>query len=82
MSQLAVIFDMDGQSHDSLDAFIDMHDTAHDDGHELTALVLLGPKQGSMREKLPTDDRLIVLSKPIKMKQVQDVIRRLIPVAE
>ena len=45
----------------------------------MVALVLLGPKQAALREKLPTDDRLIVLSKPIKMKQVQDAIAQLLP---
>ncbi len=40
--------------------------------NELLALVLLGHKQGALRENCPTDDKLIVLTKPIKMKQVQD----------
>jgi tRNA A-37 threonylcarbamoyl transferase component Bud32 len=76
----AVLFDMDGLDHDALDAFIEMHDTAHDDGHDLAAIVLLGPKQRTLHEKLPTDDRLIVLAKPIKMKQVQDAISQLVPI--
>jgi tRNA A-37 threonylcarbamoyl transferase component Bud32/CheY-like chemotaxis protein len=75
----AVLFDMDGLDHDALDAFIEMHDTAHDDGHDLAAIVLLGPKQRTLQEKLPTDDRLVVLAKPIKMKQVQDAISQLVP---
>ena len=70
----AVIFDADGQGAESIDAFIDMHEKAHEDEHQLVALVLLGPRQGELREKLPTDDRLIVLSKPIKMKEVQDAL--------
>jgi hypothetical protein len=76
----AVVFDADGLGEEGLDAFIEMHDTAHDDGQELSALVLLGPKQGGLREKLPADDRLIVLVKPIKMKQVQDALNQLAPV--
>ncbi|MDR3637626.1 MAG: protein kinase [Isosphaeraceae bacterium] len=76
----AVIFDTDGLGPDALDAFIDMHDKAHEDGHSLAALVILGPKQRALREKLPTDDRLVVLDKPIKMKQVQDAIVELVPV--
>ena len=63
----------------TLDAFLDMHEKAHEDEHQLVALVLLGPRQGALREKLPTDDRLIVLSKPLKMKDVQDSIHRLLP---
>ncbi len=75
----AVIFDTDGQGAESIDAFLDMHEEAHAEGHQLRAVVLLGPRQGALREKLPTDDKLIVLSKPIKMKQVQDALIRLLP---
>jgi serine/threonine protein kinase len=76
----AVIFDTDGQGADALDSFLDMHDKAHEDEHKLVALVLLGPRQAALKDRLPTDDRLIVLSKPLKMKEVQDSIRRLLPV--
>ena len=75
----AVIFDADGLGPGSIHSFIDMHDKAHKDGHALTALVLLGPRQQGEQQKLPTDDRLIVLSKPVKMKQIQDAIRTLLP---
>src|SRR5262249_35708587 len=73
----AVLFDTDGQGPESIEAFIDMHETAHEEGKQLVALVLLGPRQSKLKEKLPDDDRLIVLSKPIKMKQVQDALHQL-----
>ena len=57
-----------------------MHEKAEEDGHPLVALVLLGPRQAALKEKLPAGDRLIVLSKPIKLKQVQDAITELLPV--
>lgn len=76
----AVIFDADGLGETAVDAFLDMHEKAHEDGHELAALVLLGPRQLPLREKLPTEDRLLVLSKPLKMKQVQDAITQLLPI--
>jgi eukaryotic-like serine/threonine-protein kinase len=76
----AVIFDSDGQDADSFDAFLDMHERAHEDGHQLVALVLLGIKQGDLRERLPSDDKLIVLDKPIRMKQVQDALQNLVPI--
>ena len=76
----AVIFDTDGQDDESIDAFLDMHETAHEEGHQLVALVLLGVKQEALKEKLPSDDKLIVLSKPIKMKQVQDAMEKLVPI--
>ncbi len=75
----AVIFDADGLGDEALDAFLDMHEKAHDDGHDLAALVLLGPRQHYLAGKLPTDDRLVVLTKPVKMKQVQDAISELVP---
>jgi hypothetical protein len=57
-----------------------MHEKAHEDGGHLSALILLGPRQLPLREKLPADDRLVVLAKPIKMKQVQDAITQLVPI--
>ncbi|MEW4569136.1 protein kinase [Tautonia sp. JC769] len=75
-----VIYDIDGLGSRALDAFLDMHEKAHEDGHELHALVLLGPRQGHLAPRLPEDDRLIVLVKPIKMKQVQDALSQLAPV--
>ena len=48
-------------------------------GSSFVAVVLLGPRQGALEEKLPADDKLIVLSKPIKMKQVQDALAQLLP---
>ncbi len=74
----AVIFDVDGLGADAIDSFIDMHDKAHEDGHELAALVLLGPRQVDLQERLPADDRLIVLAKPVKMKQIQDALSLLV----
>jgi hypothetical protein len=76
----AVIFDTDGQDEESIEAFVDMHEKAHEEGHQLVALVLLGVKQQGLKEKLPEGDNLIVLSKPIKMKQVQDALEKLVPI--
>ena len=59
-----------------------MHDKAHEDGRDLAALVLLGPRQGHLRENLPSDDRLIVLGKPIKMKQVQSAVQLILPIGK
>ena len=47
----AVIFDTDGQGAESIDAFVDMHEKAQEDGHQLVALVVLGPKQEALREE-------------------------------
>lgn len=76
----AVVFDLDGLGPDALNSFLDMHEAAHADGHDLAAVVLLGPRQHYLAKNLPADDRLVVLPKPIKMKQVQDAIGALVPV--
>ena len=75
----AVIFDTDGLGSDSVDSLIDMHEKAHEDEQQLVALVLLGARQGDLKEKLPVNDKLIVLTKPIKMKDVQESIHKLLP---
>lgn len=76
----AVIFDADGLGPNALQAYLDMHDKAHEAGHELKALVLLGPRQSDLAKKLPQNDRFRVLQKPIKMKDVQDAITEILPV--
>ncbi len=76
----AVLFDADGLGPNGLDWFLDMHNKAHEDGHELVALVLLGPRQGHLSTKLPKDDRLLVLPKPVKMKDIQNALNKLLPV--
>ncbi len=75
-----VIFDTDGLGSEAVGAFLDMHDKARKDGHPLASLVLLGPRQLAIREQLPADDRVIVLAKPVKMKQIQEAIAQLVPV--
>jgi tRNA A-37 threonylcarbamoyl transferase component Bud32/CheY-like chemotaxis protein len=76
----AVIFDADGCGPEAITALRDMHAKAGEDGVDFSALVLLSPRQASLREKLPSEGRLVVLSKPIKMKQVQDAITQLLPI--
>jgi CheY-like chemotaxis protein len=76
----AVIVDVDGLGTEAIDALVEMHDKAEEDGHILVALVLLGPRQGALMEKLPPIERLMVLSKPVKMKDVQDAITELLPI--
>jgi tRNA A-37 threonylcarbamoyl transferase component Bud32 len=77
----AVIFDTDGQGEQALEAFLVLHEKAHEDGHDLVAVVILGPKHRDLENRLPTDDRLIILKKPIKMKDVQDALAQLLPVS-
>ncbi len=74
-----VLFDADGLGADALSSFLDMHVKAHEDGHDLAAVVLLGPRQHYLAKTLPTDDRLIVLPKPVKMKEIQNALTQLVP---
>jgi tRNA A-37 threonylcarbamoyl transferase component Bud32/CheY-like chemotaxis protein len=73
----AVIFDADGLGPQALQSYLDMHAKAHEDGQDLKAVVLLGPRQGELTKRLPKDHRLVVLHKPIKMKDVQDALEKL-----
>ena len=73
----AILFDADGLGPQALDAFMQMHDKAHEDGHDLAAVVLLGPRQHYLAKKFPTDDRLIVLPKPVKMKEIVGALSQL-----
>lgn len=75
----AVIIDTDGLGAAAVEAIADMVDRAEEDELPFVALVLLGPRQGALRETLPPIERLKVLSKPIKMKDVQDAITELLP---
>jgi serine/threonine protein kinase len=75
----AVVFDCDGFGPDSIDSLINMRDTARDAEKSLVGVVLLGPRQRELQEQVPQDDGLIVLVKPIKMKQLQDSINQLLP---
>jgi len=75
----AVLFDADGLGPHALDAFLQMHEKAREDGHDLAAVVLLGPKQHYLVKKFPAHDRLVVLPKPVKMKAIQGALSQLAP---
>jgi eukaryotic-like serine/threonine-protein kinase len=75
-----VLFDADGLGPKAIDHFLDMHEKSREDGHDLAALILLGPRQHYLAKKLPTDDRLIVLPKPVKMKDIQNALTKLVPI--
>ena len=75
----ALVFDCDGFGPEAIDVLLEIHDLAREEGRELAGLVLLGPRQHSLASRIPTDGRLVVLTKPIKMKQVQDAVARLAP---
>jgi tRNA A-37 threonylcarbamoyl transferase component Bud32 len=77
----ALIYDADGLGPNAVNAFLELHENARGQGRDLAALVLLSPKQLALKEKLPVADRLLVLSKPLKMKQILDAIGQLLPVA-
>ena len=76
----AVLFDIDGLGSTSLKHFLEMHAHARDDGRAFVAVVLLGTRHRALREKLPADDQILVLDKPIKMKHVQAALDDLLPI--
>ena len=77
----AIIFDADGLGSETIEALTEMHDKAEEDGRPFACLVLLGPRQADLKEQLPTGGQLIVLVKPIKLKEVQDAITELLPLS-
>lgn len=74
-----VLYDADGLGPEALDDFLALHSTARKASHGLASLVLLGPRQRDLLGKLPANDRLIVLSKPVKMKEIQHAMTQLVP---
>ncbi|MEO6812029.1 MAG: protein kinase [Isosphaeraceae bacterium] len=74
-----VLYDADGLGPRALDDFLDMHAHARKADRDLAALVLLGPRQRELAGKLPTNDRVVVLAKPVKMKEIQHAMAQLVP---
>lgn len=74
-----VLFDFDGQNvAEAVPALVALHENAKENGRPFWALVLLGPRQDPLRERLPKADRLAVLSKPVKLKQVTETLADLV----
>ncbi|WP_165074166.1 serine/threonine-protein kinase [Paludisphaera rhizosphaerae] len=76
----AVLFDVDGLGPQALSHLEAMRDRAKAASVPFRVLVLLGPRQGALQEKLPSADQLAVLSKPLKLKDVLEALDRLAPV--
>lgn len=75
-----LIFDADGlPKSEAIHALQRIQERCRADHREFTALVILGPRQESIREHLPESGRVIVLTKPLRMKQVQEALSRLVP---
>ncbi len=75
----ALVFDADGFDPDCIDHLLKAKGHAEDLGKEFRALVLLGPRQASLAKLIPKDDNIWILNKPLKMKDVQENIARLVP---
>lgn len=74
-----VLFDFDGQEPgEALAALTALRDKAAEDARPFWALILLGPRQAALRETLPKADRMVVLSKPVKLRQVQEALADLV----
>lgn len=76
-----VIFDADGLPPNALDSFLAIYDRAQENGQRLSSLVLLGPRQVDLKRRLPDDEGVLVLTKPIRMKDLQDALGQLAPTA-
>ncbi|WZO99860.1 serine/threonine-protein kinase [Isosphaeraceae bacterium EP7] len=76
----ALVFDADGFGSSALDSFFAMHGKAREEGRDFVAVVLLGPKQKALAAKIPEEAGLIVLVKPLKMREIVDSVVQLAPV--
>jgi hypothetical protein len=76
-----LIFDLDGFSPAAIRSLAAIQGKAEEEGRSLTALILLGPRQHHLQEQLPTGDSVIVLAKPIKMRELQEALQQLVPTA-
>ncbi|MDG3002293.1 serine/threonine protein kinase [Paludisphaera mucosa] len=74
-----VLFDLDGLGSGALEHLKDMRDKAREAAHPFRVVVLLGPRQGALKDKLPAADDQVVLSKPVKLKDVQEALARVDP---
>jgi tRNA A-37 threonylcarbamoyl transferase component Bud32/CheY-like chemotaxis protein len=74
-----LVYDADGLGSTAIPTFLAMHEKANESGQVQPSLVLLGPRQHGLRHQIPADDRVIVLTKPIRMKEVHDALSHLVP---
>ena len=75
-----LLYDVDGLGPKALEIFLAIHKRANRDGRDLASLILLSPRQAELSGRLPKGDRLRILSKPLKMKDIQEALRQLVPI--
>ncbi len=75
----AVLFDFDGQGMEAFEAFRQMHEKSRDLDQRLFAVVLLGPRQHIHRGLVPKSEGIVVMSKPVRMKEIQAALSQLLP---
>lgn len=75
----AIVFDADGLGSGSIEHFLTMVEHAREERRDLNALLLLGPRQKALADRLPADQRIVVISKPVKMRQIQETVAKLCP---
>jgi CheY-like chemotaxis protein/tRNA A-37 threonylcarbamoyl transferase component Bud32 len=74
-----LVYDADGLGHEAIPTFLGIQEKAQQIGQDLPSLVLLGPRQHGLRHQIPDRAGVVVLTKPIKMKEVQDALSQLVP---
>ena len=76
----ALLYDADGLGPMAIEVFLQLQKRARKDGREPAALVLVSPKHAGFSAKLPEGDRLKVLAKPLKMKDIQEALKAILPI--
>ncbi len=75
-----VIFSTGELGERSFDAFNRFADGEHT--REIPAVLLLGENQGDWKSKAKLNDHRVVVSMPIKLRQVRELLARLVPLVE
>ncbi len=76
----AVLFDADGIGPNGIETFLNFRKSALADGRDPLTLVLIGPRHAEQSGNLPAGEKLHVLAKPLKLREIQETLRRLVPV--
>jgi|GEM_PF-831393 len=69
-----ILFDADGFGSGAIESFRKLRNLAKQLGRKPRIVLLLGPKQAPLRSSIPENDRLVVLVKPLKMKEITQAV--------
>ena len=69
-----ILFDADGFGPGAIESFRKLRNLAKQLGRKPRIVLMLGPKQAPLRSSIPENDRLVVLVKPLRMKDITQAV--------